>query len=111
MGTLGGHKEGVVYMRFGNCGKRVIGLSDFWQNFGQKKVNIFVDTISKVQTDADQREIGLLKIWQRLAHKKVDICVCYGALKNLKLTPLGLKKIEAINKESDVALLEAYDKI
>ena len=52
-------------------------------------VNIYVDLISKVQTDADQREIGLSKFWQKFGQKKVNICVCYGALKNLKLTPLA----------------------
>ena len=31
----------------------------------------------------------LWEIWQKLGHKKVDINVCYGALKNLKLTPLA----------------------
>ena len=60
---------------------------NFGRNPAKKKstsvyalVNIYVDLISKVQTDADQREIGLSKFWQKFGQKKVDINVCYGAL-------------------------------
>ena len=88
----------ILFLKFKQMRTRErLVCPNFGRNSAKKKstsvyamVNIYVDTISKFQTDADQRETGLSKFWQKFGQKKVHICVCYDALrKNLKLTPLA----------------------
>ena len=57
-----------------------------------------------MQTDADQRENGLSEFWHQFGQKNVDISVCYGALKNLKLTPLA----EALRASARFARIKKF---